>query len=370
MIYKRGDVYWFEFQYDGDRIRQSTHQGNAQVARDGEAAARMKLAKDELGIGRKDKPPTLEEFKATFLEWVASTTDNQGTRDFYRDCFRSLCEYGPLGNARLDRIDEATIEAFKLWALKQERSRTTVNRYLATLRKALRYASLKRRIIDRVPVVTLYPGERKREYTFSDDDYQHWLEISPEPTRSASILAHDCGISRDELLALQRDCIVLYETPQNGMWGKLSVRRGLKRSSRRRDLPIMQDMAVVLHRLLAESKCDHVFTSPIDHAVPLSENCLQSQHHAIKGTGEFDDDAGIHALRHTFLTEAGRFTQNVRALQLIAGHANISTTMRYVHPDAQDVIQIAARVQQAREARISLTLPTKVPTVVSGHLVQ
>src|SRR6266498_1451100 len=40
---------------------------------------------------------------------------------------------------------------------------------------------------------------------------------------------------------------------------------------------------------------------------------------------------GLHALRHTFLTEAGEHTDPF-TLQYVAGHDNIKTTMCYVHP--------------------------------------
>src|SRR5215467_4017715 len=72
----------------------------------------------------------------------------------------------------------------------------------------------------------------------------------------------------------------------------------------------------------------------------------------------------LHALRHTFLTEAGRHTQNVRALQKLAGHTRIETTMRYVHPDQEDVLEIAARVQAARTERIQ-TAPATVSATSS-----
>jgi hypothetical protein len=81
------------------------------------------------------------------------------------------------------------IEAFKLATLKD--CSRTVNRYLATLRKALRYAMRKLRIIDRVPVIELYANEPGREYVYTDDDYQQWLEIAPEALRSASVLARE-----------------------------------------------------------------------------------------------------------------------------------------------------------------------------------
>ena len=78
-------------------------------------------------------------------------------------------------------------------------------------------------------------------------------------------------------------------------------------------------------------------------------------------TCSFHPDAGLHALRHTFLTEAGRHTQNVRALQKLAGHSKIQTTMRYVHPDESDMLEIAKAVQEARTKKVTtiLTTPTQ-----------
>ena len=49
-IYKRGDVYWYKFMWNGQLIRESTKQGNDKVARQMEAAHRTSLAKGEVGI--------------------------------------------------------------------------------------------------------------------------------------------------------------------------------------------------------------------------------------------------------------------------------------------------------------------------------
>jgi integrase len=48
-------------------------------------------------------------------------------------------------------------------------------------------------------------------------------------------------------------------------------------------------------------------------------------------------------LRHTFLTEAGEFTDPF-TLQYVAGHDNIKTTMRYVHPQANAVQKLFAHL--------------------------
>jgi integrase len=225
------------------------------------------------------------------------------------------------------------------------------------LKKALRYACRKRKLIDRLPVIELSPNERGREFVYTASQYQAWLSAAREPLRSASVLAHDAGICRGELLALEKDCVHLSARPDaRGFWGAIEIKRGLKRKARRRTLPITEEMGAVLLKLLAESNCEFVFISLQDHAQPLSVNTLADDHCVIMKTCSFDPDAGLHSLRHSFLTEAGRHTQNVKALHRLAGHARIETTMHYVHPDQEDIMDIASAVASARK---KLPMPPK-----------
>src|SRR5208282_4207445 len=91
------------------------------------------------------------------------------------------------------------------------------------------------------------------------------------------------------------------------------------------------EMKEVLERLLKDSQCDFVFTSPQDRTKPLGPWVLEEQIGQVRKKIETHPDAGLHALRHTFLTEAGEYTDPF-TLQYVAGHDNIKTTMRYVHP--------------------------------------
>src|SRR5258708_17457247 len=134
----------------------------------------------------------------------------------------------------LDRIDEAVIERFKFWALRKV-GRTTVNRYLATLRKGLRYAWRKLKIIDKAPVIEQYQNERQVEYVFDEATYHLWLDNAEEPLRSASMLARNSGITRVEMLNLEKDCVIIRKDPdEDGNWGDLLIKRRL--NSQGRDL--------------------------------------------------------------------------------------------------------------------------------------
>jgi integrase len=223
------------------------------------------------------------------------------------------------------------------------------------------YTCNKQKLISRIPLIELYSkesgAERESEYVYSANDYKAWLAAALEPLRSASVLAHGGGTCRGEILALQRDCVNLRDRPdEHGFWGSISIRRGLKRKARRRDILITEDMATVFVSLLVQSKCESVFTSLHDHSVPLSMNTLANQHRIVMRKCTFHPDAGLHAIRHTFLTEAGRHPQNVRSLQKLAGQSKIETTMRYIHPDEADVLDIANTVREARQKREDTTI--------------
>jgi Phage integrase family len=106
---------------------------------------------------------------------------------------------------------------------------------------------------------------------------------------------------------------------------------------------IDHEMKEVLERLLKDSKSDYVVTSPQDPTKPLGPWVLEEQIGQVRKKIKTHPDAGLHALRHTFLTEAGEYTDPF-TLQYVAGHDNIKTTMRYVHPREAAVHKLFERL--------------------------
>ena len=352
-VFKRpgSSYYYFDFDLDGQTHVKSTRLKKERDAMDYAAAYRMRLVKGEVGLAEADRPvvPTFQQFQAQFDAWIETQhADHPGTLKFYKGNYQIMLAFEEMRDLPLDRIDEAVIERLKFWALRKV-GKTTVNRYLATLRKALRYAWRKLKIIDRAPIIEQYENERQVEYVFDAKSYQQWIEKAEEPLRSASILARQSGITRVEMLNLEKDCVLIRKRPdEDGNWGDLVIKRGLKRRARKRVLKINAEAKEVLEQLAVESKGRHVFSQPRHPDKKLEPWVLESQMGRLRDKIKTDPDAGLHTLRHTFLTEAGEYT-DAFTLQYIAGHDTIKTTMRYVHPRAESVSRAFGRINRKKK---------------------
>src|SRR6516225_1147033 len=152
-IYKRGDTYWYEFQFNGQRIQQSAQTANKDAARQIESAHRVRLAKGEAGIVERPPAPTLREFSKDFLKQIRMDCASKPlTIKFYKSKLAHILKSVELADCRLDQIDEDKIEAYKRFRTAQPSRRkkpvspASVNRELATLRRLMRMARRWKRI--------------------------------------------------------------------------------------------------------------------------------------------------------------------------------------------------------------------------------
>jgi integrase len=358
---KNSSVWIYEFVYKGKKYHRTTKMKNRRDAQEVANAVYTALVKGELGIGPPKQVPTLREFRSEFINAVkAEKPDKPRTVQFYTYSFDALLQYEPLAEARLDNIDERLVQKFTAWALGRKCSRdkdrttsiATVNRWRATLRKALRMA-LRWKLIRSVPPIPRLKGERVRTFVFTEEIRKKYDELAPEPLNSFVQLSCEVGICEGEMINLAKSDVHLAKRADEwGHYGYFAIREG-KTEQRKRNLPITPRARDILGMWMAKSKCDLVFTRD-DGVTPVSAWTVIQQQESMRGLLNLPWDAVVHSGRHTALTNLGLTGVDPFTLQRIAGHADISTTRKYIHPTPpvmKDAFQKKTEVEQrARRA--------------------
>jgi hypothetical protein len=166
MIYKRGKIYWYKFMWNGQRVRESTRQGNDKVARQMESAHRTSLAKGEVGIRERKPAPILLDFiEKRFEPWAKARFEKSSPktwRDYYRVGLLAIKNHKPLAGATLDSITSETVAGFAAHRQSSGLQVSTVNSSLQVLRRTLRLA-VEWGTVESAPAVKMLPGERHRE---------------------------------------------------------------------------------------------------------------------------------------------------------------------------------------------------------------
>lgn len=360
-VYKRGGVWWYEFHFKGERIRESSQVGNKAVALQIMAGHRTRLAKGEVGIVERTAAPSLAEFAPRFSEAIGTLCASRpATVTFYRERLRRLLEYAPLATCRLDAIDEALLGAFRQARTKQKSrlggplSVASVNRELATLRRLLRMAQ-EWKVIDQAPRIHLLRGEHNREFVL---DYQRealYLKAAPQPLHDGAVLMLDTGLRVGEALALEWRDIHL-EPAAGSRFGYLHVRGGSTKS-RERNLSLTERVKAMLTARQGASR--FVFPGKAGELIRVS--MLDHQHGRTRTLLKLPVAFVVHSLRHTALTRLGEAGADAFTIMRIAGHSSVTVSQRYVHPSPESLETAFGRLdalnrRKRREAG-------KVPTV-------
>jgi integrase len=220
-IYRRpsSKYYWTKFEFNGKRVHKSTKTTNPTKALQWEAALRTQMQRVLVGLERDPaKNTTLREFRERFLEEIRSVrSERRETHDFYERRYEELLAYETF-RCPLSEIDEQKIDSFRTWKQSQISrfgkvySTASVNRCLATLKRALRLA-YRWQMIERVPQISLLNGEKQKDAVLYRECEQEFLANAPETLRIYAALSIDLGLRLKELLALCKERIRFLSTP-------------------------------------------------------------------------------------------------------------------------------------------------------------
>jgi integrase len=354
-IYKRGRTYYYQFQFNGERIQESAHTRNKEVARQIEAAHRVRLAKGEAGITERPPKPTFRDFAPRFKEAVKTLCANKhGTIDFYNSKLEALLRYEPIASARLDAIQEAVIQAFtehRRWQPSRKKtpmSIASVNRELATLRRALRLAH-EWKLIDRVPRIRLLSGEEAREFVLSYAQEKLYLEMAPVLLHDMGILMLDTGLRVGEAITLEWPEVHLTPAPDASL-GYLKVRARHSKNSKPRNIPLTERAVAVLESR-GPAKAGYVFHR--DDGRPVYQTWLNQQHSDLRIRLKMPAEFVPHSFRHTYGTRLGESGADAFTIMRLMGHSSITVSQKYVHPSPETMERAVVRLDRMNRAKTS-----------------
>ena len=232
------------------------------------------------------------------------------------------------GKECLDAITNEQVQKLKL-AMAQ-RAPKTVNNVLTVLstllKKAVEWGEL-----DRLPCTIKLLANPKKTMGFHDfEEYERLLTVAEKLGRDTHLmvlLGGDAGLRLGEIVALEWGDVDLRArrlTVQRSDWcGHVTVPKG----GRSRRLPMTDRLTRALNAFR------HLRS---DRVLCLSDGTASTRARVIKAIRGAQrvaglPQAGVHVLRHTFCSHPAMKGAPARAIQELAGHADLSTTQRYMH---------------------------------------
>jgi integrase len=228
----------------------------------------------------------------------------------------------------LSQLTHRTIEGLKKHLIDCGKSPKTVNHYLGHLKTALNIAT-RWGYIRENPAVFLKPlpvtNVRAVPY-LTEPEIKRLLNIADDESREYIILILNTGLRLSEMINLRWDDIDLIQRVIT-----VQASPGFSPKSRKvRHIEINRSA----HRLLKSLPRPGPYVFSNENGAPRykdSEIYTRRIKNALIKAGFSGKPLGAHLLRHTFISHLLLKGAPIRVVQELAGHADISTTMRYAH---------------------------------------
>lgn len=340
-LYRRGDVWHYDFTLDGYRHRGSTGFKDQRAASRFEERERDRLA---LGSGYRGSLALESIAAAWFSARITGTRSEVGTARRVRTMVRLLGPQTPITAIDAPHVAEA-IAARRMEPTRNSRaskaprapSNATINRDLidTTLRPILRYArktlKLPVKEIDWADLRLQEPAERVR--SFSAAEISVFREALPRWHRPLFDFISRYGVRLKEaffdLGALDLDA------------GVVTLRK--RKRGPDHSIPLLPEDVRSLAALAGrarEAGLDTVwFRQMKDSSLrPIHWRGYQSASAAALRAAKIPDARPVHDLRHHAGTVVLRHTGNLQVAKKLLGHENIRSTSRYAHAYHEDVL--------------------------------
>lgn len=370
-VYKRGDVWWYKFWFNGQLIRESSKSDSKTLAKDAKHARRRELEQAYNHIPKRQRMPL---FSHAAELWLASKAGlAQKSRERYVQCVEHLkAEYG---KGLVCDVDANDVAEYRTKRLGSGVCNRTVNYETGALRGILRQYGLWGPIADRVKAL---PVRHDVGRAISQEEEAKLLAAASQ-SRSPALLplvviSLDTGMRLGETQALRREDLSLSWKDRAIQRGEITVPKSKTAAGTGRMIPLSRRVCACLSMWLERfpgAKPDS-FLFPY-HKVGLAGNSrvpilydvdLGRPMGSWRKAWRIASKAGgvlyrPHDMRHTFISRlAENSSVSEQTIKALAGHVSRQMLERYSHIRSQ-----------AKQAAIqTLEQPPIVPTLwEAGH---
>jgi integrase len=242
-LYRRGRVWWFKFQFQGQVIRDSAKTRSKTIARDAERARRRDL---ELAVNRVKKRAPMPLFSVAAREWLASRVDlAANTVEAYEHFVETLTKQ--FGKRLVCNIDEQDIATLQRKRLAEKKSARTVNFEINVLRQILKAHGLWGVMSDKVKSLR---ERRDIGRAISSVDEKKLIDAAAN-SRSPALLpllivSLDSGLRASDVRSLRRKDLKLEWRKGVIAKGELTVPKSKTEAGTGRTVPLTSRVCAVL----------------------------------------------------------------------------------------------------------------------------
>jgi integrase/recombinase XerD len=258
---------------------------------------------------------------------------SKNTLESYRLDLTSFTLWLPTQKKQLLTVEEADIQQYLAVKFPQSKPRS-ISRLIATLRRFYRYC-LRENLIKTDPTIQIQSPKLPRSLPKSLNEKEVIALLNaPNLNAPAGIrdkamleLLYACGLRVSELVNIKATEVSIND----------AVVRVTGKGSKTRLVPMGEDAADWISRYLREARpallhkrlCDALFVTNRGEAMTRQAFWYLIKRYALLAS--ITKPMSPHVLRHAFATHLLNHGADLRVVQMLLGHADISTTQIYTH---------------------------------------
>ncbi|CAM2772258.1 site-specific tyrosine recombinase XerD [Vibrio neptunius] len=269
---------------------------------------------------------------------------SENTLVSYRNDLSKLLQWMTANNYRLDFISLSGLQDYQSWLMDQGFKQTSRARMLSAIRRLFQYLHREKVRADDPSALLVSPKLPKRLPKDLSEEQVEALLNAPDPNDAMELrdkamleLLYATGLRVTELVSLTMENISLRQ----------GVVRVTGKGGKERLVPMGENAVDWIEtfiqqgrsELLGEITSDVVFPSKRARQMTRQTFWYRIKHYAVLA-GIDTEMLSPHVLRHAFATHLLNYGADLRVVQMLLGHSDLSTTQIYTHVATERLKQL------------------------------